>query len=282
MAELRERFGQYMRLKGFAEKTQEGYLRAMVDLVKTYGISPDQLNNDQIQAHLDRLIRERHLAWSTVNVYFSAYRCFFRDLLKRQATEFSLPPRGRSRKRPTVLDRETVRRILEAPQNLKHRALLMTVYGSGLRVSEVCRLRPHHIESAPDRMLVRVEQGKGHKDRHTILSKRGLNLLREYWRAYRPGPWLFFGYDRTQPLCKASAQLIYHQACHKAGVQNAHGIHSLRHAFATHMLEQGTDLLVIQRCLGHTALSTTAVYCHLSAAHLRHVRSPADTLGEQG
>jgi len=282
MGELRERFGQHMRLRGFAEKTQESYLRAMLDLVRAYRVSPDQLTNEQIQAHLDRLIRERRLAWSTVNVYFSAYRCFFRELLKRQSTEFFLPPRGRSRKRPMVLDREAVRRILEAPRNLKHRALLTMVYGSGLRVSEVCRLRPHHIESAPDRMMVRVEQAKGHKDRYTILPNRGLELLRQYWRQYRPGPWLFFGYNRAKPMCKQSAQMVYHQACRRAGVANARGIHSLRHAFATHMLEQGVDLFVIKRCLGHTALSTTAVYCHVSAERLRQVRSPADTLGEPG
>lgn len=160
MSVLRERFVQYMRLRGFAEKTKESYLRAVVDLARAYRVSPDVLTNDQIQAHLDRLMRERHVAWATANVYFSAYRCFYRELLKRNTTEFGLPQRGRSRKRPTVLDRETVRRILGAAHNLKHRALLMTVYGSGLRVSEVCRLKPHHIESAPERMVVRVEQGK--------------------------------------------------------------------------------------------------------------------------
>jgi integrase/recombinase XerD len=278
MGALREQFGRHMRLRGFAEKTQESYERAMVDLVRAYRVSPDQLSNEQIQIHLDRLTRERHLAWNTVNVYFSAYRCFFRDVLKRSVTEFNLPPRGRARKRPTILDRETVGRILAAPQNLKHRALLMTVYGSGLRVSEVCRLKPQHIESAPERMMVRVEQGKGHKDRYTILAQRSLELLREYWRQYRPGEWLFFGYDRTRPLAIGSAQMMYHHACRAAGVTNAHGIHSLRHAFATHLLEQGTDLLVIKRCLGHTSLSTTAVYCHLSAEHLRQVRSPLDNL----
>ena len=280
MSELRERFQRHMRLKGFADKTRRSYEQAVEDLTREYRVAPDQLGEGQIQAYLDRLICERHLAWSTVNVRCSAFQCFYGELLKRPATQFSLPPRGRSRKRPTVLDRATVQRILQAPKNLKHRALLAVVYGSGLRVSEVVRLQPHHIESAPDRRVVRVEQGKGRKDRYTLLSERSLELLRNYWRCYRPLEWLFFGFDRSRPMSRGAAQRIYYQACEAAGVRNAHGIHSLRHAFATHLLEQGADLLVIKRCLGHSSLSTTAGYCHLSAEHLRRVRSPLDTLNE--
>ena len=281
MGELRERFRQHMRLRGLADKTQESYERALVDLTKEYRVSPDQLCQEQIQTHLDRLIREQHLAWSTVNVRCSAFLCFYGEMLKRSSVQFALPSRGRSRRKPVVLDRATVRRILEAAHNLKHRALLTLVYGSGLRVSEVVRLKPHHIESAPDRMVVRVEQGKGRKDRYTLLALHALELLRTYWRAYRPTEWLFYGYDRARPMARASAQAIYYQACAAAGVQHARGIHSLRHAFATHMLEQHTDLLVIKRCLGHASLSTTAQYCHLSAEHLRQVRSPADSLFEK-
>ena len=280
MGVLRERFQQHMRLKGFADRTRESYERAMVRLTKEYRVSPDTLSNDQIQSHLDRVIREHHLAWSTVNVRVSAFRLFYGELLKRPAAEFWLPPRGRSRRRPVVLDRATVRRILEAPKSLKHRALLTLVYGSGLRVSEVVTLKPHHIESAPDRMMVRVEQGKGRKDRYTILASHSLELLRDYWRKYRPTEWLFPGFGRAGHLVRGTAQQIYYQACNAAGIKNAHGIHGLRHAFATHLLEQGTDLLVIKRCLGHSSLSTTAQYCHLTADHLLKVRSPADTLLE--
>jgi site-specific recombinase XerD len=269
-----------MRLQGLAERTQESYEHAVVDLTRACRISPDKLTNEQIQGHLDYLLRTRHISWNTVNVYFSAFRCFYGGMLKRRATEFSLPPRGRSHRRPVVLSRDTVRRILGACENLKHRALLTTVYGSGLRVSEVCRLKPHHVESAPDRMMLRVDLGKGGKDRYTLLSRHGLELLREYWRKYRPGEWLFFGFDRSRPMANGTAQAIYYQACKAAGVQNARGIHSLRHAFATHLLEQGTDLLVIKSCLGHSSLSTTAQYCHLTADRLRQVKSPADTLAE--
>ena len=280
MGALRDRFLQYMRLKGFAEKTQESYERAMVELARAYQVSPDTLTNAQIQEHLDQLIRVRKWAWSTVNVQVSAYRCFYGEMLQRPTTEFSLPPRGRSRKRPQVLDRESVRKILSAPRCLKHRALLTLVYGSGLRVSEVVRLKPCHIESAPDRMVVRVEQGKGRKDRYTILARYSLELLRSYWRTYHPREWLFFGFDRSKPMAKGTAQQIYRKACQAAGLGKRHGIHSLRHAFATHLLEKKTDLLVIKRCLGHSSLSTTAQYCHITADHLRRVQSPADGLFE--
>jgi len=281
MGALRERFLQYMRVKGFSVKTLDSYEHAIVELTRAYKVSPDTLDNAQIQTHVDNLIRVRKLAWSTVNVHVSAFRCFYGEMLKRPAAEFSLPPRGRSKKRPRVLDRESVRKILQAPVCLKHRALLTLTYGSGLRVSEVVNLKPCHIESAPDRMVVRVEQGKGRKDRYTILSRHSLELLRTYWRKYRPTEWLFFGFDRSKPMSRCTAQRSYYQACEAAGLGKRQGIHSLRHAFATHLLEQGTDLLMIKRCLGHSSLSTTAQYCHISADQLHKVRSPADTLFEK-
>lgn len=282
MGELGRKFRQHMVLRGFAAATKESYESAMVDLVRAHGgTSPDLLTCDQVQKHVARLIEERHLAWSTVNVHVCAFRCFYRDVLKRQTDQFYLPPRGHSRTRPVILDHESVRLILAAHTNLKHRALLVTVYSGGLRVSEACRLRPHHIESAPDRMLIRVEQGKGHKDRYTLLSHSALVLLREYWRRERPGEWLFPGAGRKGPLSVEAAQHVYWKACVKAGISRARarGIHSLRHAFASHLMEDGVAIPVIQRLLGHTALATTSKYCHVSRALLQNVRSPGDTLG---
>jgi site-specific recombinase XerD len=278
MSPLRARFCDYMTLCGFSPRTRESYLHAMIELTRYYQRSPDQLSNAEIQAFLVHVITAHRLAWSTVNVYFSAYRCFYEKVLHWDRTTFQIPPRGRSHHRPFVLSRLEVQRIIQATCNLKHRALLAMVYGSGLRVSEVCRLRPHHIESAPDRMLVRVEQGKGHKDRYTILSQAALDLLRNYWRAYRPGPWLFFGRDKLQPMCSGTALQIYHQACRRAGLLEPHGIHSLRHAFATHLMENGVPLFTIKRWLGHSALATTAGYCHVTSEHLRSVISPLDLL----
>ena len=280
MGELGRKFRQQMVLRGFAEATKESYEGAMVDLVRSYGgVSPDLLSCGQVRDHMERLITERHLAWSTVNVHACAFRFFYGQVLGRGDT-FSLPPRGRPRTRPTVLDRESVRMVLSAHRNIKYRALLAMVYGSGLRVGEACRLKPGDIESAPDRMLVRVEQGKGHKDRYTLLSRGALALLRDYWRKCRPDGWLFFGADRGEPMSVKTAQYAYWSACRKAGIsrERAHGIHTLRHSFATHLMEDGVALPVIQRLLGHGSLKTTSVYCHVSRAHLLGVRSPADTL----
>ncbi len=282
MGELGRRFTQYMVLRGFAEATKESYAGAMIGLFRAYGETPpDRLTCDQVQAHIARLITERHLSWSTVNVHVCAFRCFYRDVLKRGEDRFWLPPRGRAHQRPVILDRAAVAAILAAPKRLKARAILAMVYGSGLRVSEVCRLRPHDIESAPDRMLVRVEQSKGRKDRYTLLSHRALGLLRQYWPRESPREWLFPGVGDRGPISVPTVQRMYHEACLAVGVdrERARGIHTLRHCFASHLMEDGVPLPVIQKLLGHTSLKTTSIYCHVSRAMLGSVRSPADMPG---
>jgi site-specific recombinase XerD len=175
-----------------------------------------------------------------------------------------------------LLSREEVNSIVNASANLKHRALLATVYGSGLRVSEVVRLRPEHIESS--RMMIRIEQAKGAKDRYTVLSKTGLSLLRAYWREYRPGEWLFFGRDKKKPLSIGTAQRVYYQAKAKAGITKGRGIHTLRHCFATHLLDQGVELFIIKRWLGHSAIKTTCRYIHTSPEQFLRIQSPLDQL----
>jgi site-specific recombinase XerD len=270
-----------MVLRGLSDSTKELYEHAMVDLVQAYGgRSPETLTREEVQAHVVHLTTQRKLAWSTLNVRVSAYRCFYQEVLKRSDAEFALPRRGRTHIRPHILDRASVQKILDAHTNIKHRALLAMVYGSGLRVGEVCRLRPCDIESAPDRMMVRVEQGKGRKDRYTLLSHRALALLRDYWRQERPGVWLFPHRFAAEPMSTEGVAHIYHNACTKAGIprERAHGIHTLRHCFASHLMEDGVALPVIQRLLGHRDLSTTSVYCHVSRALLENVRSPADRL----
>ncbi len=227
------------------------------------------------------MIGERHLAWNTVNVHVCAFRLLYRDVLKRGEDQFHLPPRGRVGQRPTILDRASVAAVLAAAADLRARALLAMVYGSGLRVSEVCRLRACHIESSPERMLVRVEQSKVRKDRYTLLSQCALELLREYWRRHRPREWLFPGIGGLAPISVPTVQRMYREACLAAGVDRdrARGIHTLRHCFASHLMEDGVALPVIQQLLGHTSLKTTSVYCHVSRALLGSVRSPADMPG---
>lgn len=271
---LHTQFIRLLTLRNFSPKTTKAYVHALSGLAGHYRKTPDRLDNDQIQDYLNHLITERKLAWSSVNVVLSACRCFYRGVLHRDETKFSIPPRKKPKQLPLVLSVEEVMAILEATDNLKQQALLMTVYGAGLRVSEVVSLQPDHIESS--RMMIRVEQGKGQKDRYTILPQRLLDLLRLYWSEYRPKQWLFFGQNRKKPISIDAVQKIYNHAKEKAGITKGRGIHTLRHCFATHMLDQGTDIYTIQKMLGHTSLRTTAQYIHVTQERLRTVKSPLD------
>jgi site-specific recombinase XerD len=201
-------------------------------------------------------------------------------VLKRPAHEFSIPPRGRSGKRPGVLSRQEVERLIAAPVNLKHRALLAMTYGSGLRVSEVIRVRIADVDRG--RMRVFVGDGKGRKDRYTVLSARALRLLEALWRANRPAEFFFTGRDRNRPISDAAAQAVYYAALRTSGVRRVGGIHVLRHCFATHLMEAGVDLYTIKRWMGHSSLVTTGRYMHVTAEHLATVKSPLDTLHDEG
>ena len=265
-----------MTLRYLAEKTKTAYISAVAGLAKFYMQSPDQLTEDQVQRYLLYLIEERKLAWSTCNVAFSAFRFLYTTVLKRPDGAFSIPPRRKQKKLPYPLTVEETLRLITLTRNPKHRALLMTVYSAGLRVSEVVRLKPWHIESS--RRLIRVDQGKGNKDRYTHLSPRLIRELRSYWRLCRPTIWLFPGRDKDRPMPVGSAQKIYYQAKERAGITRPGGIHTLRHCFATHQLESGCDIFVIKQMLGHSAIASTTRYLHISPERLRAVVSPLDSL----
>lgn len=276
--ELRRKFEAYLVVNRLSDKTQESYIRAVAGLAKYYHKSPDTLTDEQVQAYLLHLIQERKLKWSTCNVAFSAFQCFYRKFLKRPQDEFNIPPRPRQGKLPEVLSQNEVLRLIEAGKDVRQRSLLMLTYGSGLRVSEVTHLKPQHIET--DRMLVRVEQAKGRKDRYTLLSKKALKELQRYEKVFHPGKWLFFGEDKSKPMPKATAQRIYYRAKKSSGITKGRGIHTLRHCFATHLLEQGIDIYIIKRFLGHASIKTTMVYLHVVPQRLTMVKSPLDTMGE--
>lgn len=276
MSPLREAVLLQMRLRGFAAKTVGAYIYALEELCRFYMRPLESLSCAEVQRFLDEIITVRKLAWSTVNVYFSAYRFLYEQVLKRSAREFSIPPRGRSGKRPGVLSREEVARLIAAPRNVKHRALLGMAYGSGLRVSELVRVKIADIDRG--RMMLRVEQGKGHKDRYTVLSSRALTLLEELWHRERLEVYFFTGSDGDRPLNDCTAQAVYYNALRVSGVRRVGGIHVLRHCFATHLMEDGVDIYTIRRWMGHTALVTTGRYMHVTAGHLATVRSPLDTL----
>jgi integrase/recombinase XerD len=277
MGALRERMDKDMVLRGMATRTRESYLAALVALAKHYHKAPDQLTEQEVQDYLFHLINERKLAWSTCNIATNAFKFFYHVTLKQRAVEFCIPRRRPPSRLPEILSREEVTRLIEHTLNLKHRVLLMTTYAAGLRVSELVHLKATDIDS--DRMALRVEQGKGAKDRYTLLSPKLLAELRNYWRAYRPRTWLF-PMVRTpdSPINPEQAQKVYYAAKRRAGITKRCGIHGLRHAFATHLLESGVDLHTIQRLLGHGHLSTTLVYFHLAQKDLTATRSPLDLL----
>lgn len=273
---LRRKLITEMRVRHFSPRTEESYQHAIEQLYLYYRRMPDGLSRDEVVGFLEDCVTRRKLSRSTVNVYFQACRFLYEQVLGRDRLVFKLPRRSRPKTRPQILSPEECRQLIETPANPKHRALLYMVYGSGLRVSEVVRLQVRHIESG--RMMVFVEAGKGHKDRYTLLSQAALEVLRAYWRCERPRFWLFPG-RRSEPLCEGTAQQVYYQAVRRSGVRRIGGIHTLRHCFATHLMERGADLYTIQRLLGHTTIKTTARYLHVRQERLLQVVSPLDTLG---
>jgi site-specific recombinase XerD len=281
MTPLRKQMEADMALRGLAYRTRESYVDSVVKLAKFYGRGPDQISEAEVQQYLLHLLDERKLAHSSCNIVCSALEFFYRTTLKRRETEFCLPRPKVPAKLPQILSREEVARLIEQTTNLKHRTILMTAYAAGLRLSELCHLRVADIDS--DRMTLRVEQGKGAKDRYTLLSPRLLAELRRYWCVYRPKRWLFPSpRDPEQPHSAHTAHRIFHAAKDRAGITKAGGIHLLRHAFATHLLEAGVDVHTIQRLMGHGSLSTTARYFHLAQKHLSATASPLELLERPG
>ena len=210
--DLRTKFNNYMTLQRLSPHTKRSYIRAVKGLATFFNKSPDKLTNDQIQEYLRYLLEDCKLSWGTCNNYFSGIVSFYKNVCKWDETRFQIPPRPRIKKLPMVFSVEEVKRLLDAVDNLKHLVLLETVYSAGLRVSELVRLQPHHIESDASRMMIRVEQGKGKKDRYTVLSKKLLVDLRTYWRKYRPGKWLFPGQKAEKHLGEAAAQRAFYLA----------------------------------------------------------------------
>lgn len=275
MSPLRQQMQSDMVLRGLAERTQETYLAAVAGVARYYRRSPDPLSQDEIQQYLLHLIEERKLAWASTNQAACALRFFFHVTLKQPATTFVIPARKAPAKLPEILSREEVDRILARCLNIKHRALLTATYAGGLRASETCALQVTDIDS--ERMMLRVGNGKGGKDRYTLLSPKLLDTLRLYWRATRPGRLLFPKTDGLRPIDISQIQKIYYAAKRRAGVVKQGGIHSLRHAFATHLLESGVDIHTIGQLMGHDHIGTTARYLHLRQ-QVAKTDSPLDLL----
>jgi site-specific recombinase XerD len=276
MGTLRKQMDGDLVVRGMAVRTREAYLGAVAGLAKHYGRRPDRISEKEVQNYLLHLIEERKLAWSSCNIVAQGLKFFYRVTCKRTEAQFVIPRARQPQKLPQILSREEVAMLIEKTVNLKHRAILMTAYGAGLRLNEICHLKLTDIDSK--RMTIRVEQGKGAKDRYTLLSPRLLAELRRYWIAYRPELWLFTSRERTGPIADGTVHRIYHHAKARARIAKDGGIHSLRHAFATHLLEGGVDVHTIQRLMGHGHISSTLRYFHLARKHLAKTPSPLELL----
>ena len=275
MTALRSRLIDQLKLRNYSERTAESYVGVLKGLARFYGAPPDQLDQESIQAYLVARINQGR-AWSTINVDVCAIRFFYHQVLGWGPMRLTIPPRKREEHQPEVLSGEEVQRLFAADENLKRRALLMTVYSGGLRVSELVKLRVQDLDG--DRLLIRVVQGKGKKDRLTLLSERALTELRAYWRRYRPASWLFPGLISGHPLSDSTAEKAYRKAVGKAGIRKGGGIHTLRHSFATHLIEAGVDVTIVQKLLGHSSVLTTMRYVHISRKLIGGTPSPLDLL----
>lgn len=276
MSPLRRKMIRDLVIRNFSPRTIESYVHSVADLARYYHKSPATINEQELLDYLYHLKDERNFSASSMQVRAAGLRFFFTITLKNKAMSFAIPEMKTEKRLPEVLSVKELEVLFQSLTNKKHRALLMTTYSAGLRVSEVTRLKIAHIER--DRKVIRVEQGKGRKDRYTILSARLLYELAEYWREYRPQHWLFPGASLTKPLNSDSARVIYRKARARAGITRGNGIHTLRHSFATHMLEMGTDIRTIQLLLGHKSIETTVKYLHVISKKACSLKSPLDLL----
>jgi integrase/recombinase XerD len=278
MTPLRKQMIRAMELKNLSQNTQRSYLAAVTGLAKHYQRSPLKITDKMIEDYLLYLKNDKANAPNSCGSVLTGLRFFYKNVAQKQiSVDYSL--RKKPRKLPTVLTMEQVWRLICAPNNLKHRLMLMTTYSAGLRASEVRALKAEHIDS--ERMLIKVQDGKGNKDRYTLLSEKLLAQLRSYYKNYRPKTYLFpssFKKRKNKPLSYEAVRLIYEKARNKAGVKKGEGIHTLRHSFATHLLEAGYDIRKIQVLMGHARLSTTMIYLHVSRETLSKIPSPLDLI----
>lgn len=276
MTQLRQRMLEELQLRNYCAGTIRLYLHHVAAFAQHFHRSPDQLGAEEIRRYQLFLIREKKLAWSSYNQIVCALRFFYAKTLKRTFLLQDIPFPHSEQRLPLILSPEEVAQILTAPPHLKSRALLMTIYAAGLRRSEAAGLRVCDIDSA--RMTITVHQGKGRKDRVVMLSPVLLDTLRQYWRQHKPKEWLFPGDNPGQPISGNDIFMVFHNAVRRAGITKKVSPHSLRHSFATHLLESGTDLRTIQILLGHRNLKTTARYLHVSQHKVRATASPLDSL----
>jgi len=276
MKTLRTRMLEYMQLKNYSQRTIRTYISCLALMSKYYNIPPDQITPEQVKEYLLKCIKDNRVTPSCINQIISSYKILMVGLLGRDWETIRVPRPRREKKLPAVFSKSEVLKLLEATRNLKHKVILSLAYSSGARLEEVSHLKVKDIDSA--RMQIKIECGKGKKDRYTLLSQKLLVLLREYWQLYRPKTYLFEGTNRKGPISTRTIQHIFKINLKRSKITKNGSFHTLRHSFATHLLEQGINLRIIQELLGHTSIKTTTVYTHLQNYSPSSVTSPLDKL----
>jgi site-specific recombinase XerD len=276
MTPVRQRFVDDLRVRNYSPRTIETYVTRVAQFARHFGRSPELLGPEEVRTFQLHLI-ERGLSWSTFNQTVCALRFLYGTTLGRPEQVVMIPFGKRPKKLPCVLSPEEVARLLDATEPGRERMMVQTAYACGLRLDELLHLQVGDIDSS--RMVVQVRQGKGRKDRLVPLSPRLLEELRAYWRCHRPRAWMFPNRTQTGPLHAGTIQRRFRRVVKKAGLTKPATMHTLRHSFATHLLEAGVDVLTLQKLLGHSQLSTTALYLHLRREHFRLIPSLLDLVG---
>lgn len=266
-----------MEYRNYSPRSVFNYCAALTVAERYFQSSLSAISQEEIKGFLRHRLVHDKVSVSTLNQTIGAFRLYFRDVLGRDWSEMKVKRPRREQKLPVVLSVEEVERLIGASTNIKHRCMMLVMYSSGLRRSELLQLKPNCIDS--DRMVIRVKHGKGRKDRETLLSKKALELLRQYYKIYRPSVYLFEPAGRPGVIySERSLENVVKNNSERAGILKKVSCHTFRHSFATHLLEQGVNIRLIQSFLGHTSLRTTSVYLHITNADTRNIQSPLDSM----
>lgn len=269
---------QEMQTRNYSERTIHCYLLCIKRLSLHFNCSPDRLSIEQVKTYLHFNVTHNQLSAVTINQIISAVKILFVDVLHRVWEPVMIKRPRREKKLPVIFSKQEITQFLDSVKNLKHKSIFITTYSAGLRLNEVRLLKPNDIDS--DRMQIRVGNGKGKKTRLTLLSPNALAQLREYYKKFRPLKYLFEGRVAGDPISHRTIQKVFRDCVARAGITKAVSFHSLRHSFATHLLEQGSNLRLIQQLLGHNSLKSTSVYLHLTCFDPKQVSSPFDNLND--
>lgn len=275
MGKLKTQMIEDMKLRNFSPKTIKTYVACVSSYVRYFKLPPEELSEEHIKEYLSHLLKSGS-SWSTINATQSGLKQLYIYTLKQNWKVERLQRPKKVKKLPQVLSVEEVEAIINNTNNVKHKVILMTLYATGVRIGELCKLRLSDIDSK--RMVIKVVHGKGKKDRNTIISEKLLVLLRLYYKKYKPEEFLFNGYHSGIPISERTVQVIFRKSAERAKIKREASVHTLRHSFATHLLEKGVDIFTISKLLGHTSIKTTTVYLHLQSSQMGSIPNPIDIL----